>query len=996
MNSLYFWKSWNSPYKQLYFFLLSVFLVTLLALAYASYTGMQEVVKWEVETELEPVKVVVDQFARNLFNFTVESESFYALDKFVATEVQVHLPYTYLFLALITLGMVFILTTFSYLDLYWFMGGMLAFLFFLFSMEIEMLQLFGRVDRAPMVVIFLAYGVVSYVFNSFYKSASYLIRLCSFIALTLVVGLVIYRYSAVATPFLYLANFGSLMPVWVTAIFVLLIGYDIIKGFLYFVSSSKTAGSKNAVLNFIFASLLYLVNVFLLLLKKLYLLQLDIVYLNPFLLLVVSAVLGIWMFKKRTEMFSGVLPFAPAGAYVYLSLAIISISGAAYAFINGNIGILEAYERIIVYGHLFLGFVFLVYVLVNFGALFDRKISIYDIVYQPTRMTFLAVPAIAITISVFFFLSQKKYPYNLAIAGYYTYCGDVMVHEAEYPLAFEYYKTALLYDYPNHRANYSIASLSTYLEDKETAKGYFQNALYRDPSVQSYIGLSNVYMETGELFQALFNIQEALKKFPKDGRLYNNLGVAFYKANLQDSAVYYFFKARQLLDEKEVASSNVLYLMAKKNLIEEADSILQTENYPKHISFLNNKLAILNQLGKKSDASFEPLLVSDTVLNANTFSYLVNANLNSLNDTSLSIARLIDSLRMRPSNEAYKDQLTCQLALKKYYTGNRFGAIQDMVVLNSVNPESYEYPTLLGSWMLEQEQYSLSSDYYQRALQAGRRGIELNYALSSIQAGNKEDALFVLSQLQSNTSEETTAGLLELLSVNDWKKLSSLDESKQFQWFLFNLSSLSPEAANTAFAAFTSPVVRAYAGSELCLYYLERNNLPKADEVFSSIQDIQGLNPFVEAERNYAFLRLKTAQKEGVVLSQQAGTLKLTSDKELQRSFFIASAYALKGDSVQASRYYLKTISEAPYVEAILPEAIHYLSVHGEQQKAYDYLVEIVQNNPSVPIKKAYLELCLDMTLISYAESTLKDLKPLISIAEYNAFQQRLIVLENQ
>ncbi|HWZ21182.1 MAG TPA: hypothetical protein VNW06_00940, partial [Cytophagaceae bacterium] len=315
MNSLYFWKTWNNPYKQIYIFLLSIFVFVLIALGYSSYKGIEGVVKWEVETELEPVKVVIDNFAKNLFNFNVESESFYALDKYVTTEIQVNTTYSYIYLIIIIIAVLFIITTFSFLDLYWFMGGMLLFLFFLFSMKIEMLGLFGRIDGIPMVILFLIYGSLSFAFNFYYKAASYLIRLVSFFALTLILGVVIYKYASVATPFLYLANFGSLFPIWITLIFIFVIGHDIIKGFLYIVSSTKTVGSKNSILNFFFASLLYLVNVLLLFLKKLYILELDIVYLNPFLLLVTSSVLGIWMFKKRTEMFSTVLPFTPAGAY---------------------------------------------------------------------------------------------------------------------------------------------------------------------------------------------------------------------------------------------------------------------------------------------------------------------------------------------------------------------------------------------------------------------------------------------------------------------------------------------------------------------------------------------------------------------------------------------------------------------------------------------------------------------------------------------------------
>ena len=996
MNSLYFWKNWNSPYKQIYFFLLFVFTLCLVALVYASIVGMEGVIRWDVETELEPAKTVIDQFARNMFNFTVDAESFYALDKFVTTEVQVNLLYAYIYLFVLVIGIVFILTTFSYLDLYWFLAGILLFLAFLFTLKIEMLQLFGRVDRMPMIAIFLAYGGVSYVYNAYFKAASYMVRLASFTMLTVVIALVIANYSAVATPFLYMVNFGSLFPVLATVIFVFIIGHDIIKGFLYAISGTKTAGSKNALLNFVFASLLYLVNVFLLLMKKLYVFDLNIVYLNPFLLLSVSAILGIWMFRKRTEMFATVLPFAPAGAYVYISLAIISFAGAVYAFLNGNIGIIEVYELVIVYGHVFVGFIFLLYVLANFANLFEKKISVYEILYKPHRMTYLVVPSIAITISAVFFVYQKKYPYQLSMAGYYTYAGDVMIHEKEYSLAFQYYKEAVTFDYPNHRANYSIASLCTYLDDNETAKGYYENALVRDPTPQSYVGLSNLYLKQGELFNALFEVQEGIKKFPGEGRLYNNLAVLYQKSRLSDSAVHYFLVAKRMMGEKEVAASNILYVLAQKDLIEEADSILKTENYPAHISFVNNKLALLNQEGKRGTVSFDPSLIKDTVLDANTYAYLVNASINSLRDTSALLVGRIDSLRKKVSNEFYKDGLTYQLALRKYYTGNRFQAIQDMIMLKAISSQSAHYPTILGSWMLEQEQYELASSYYRRSLELGHHDMGINYVFASIMAGKKDDALFVVSQLQDKELASLYESTIELLKINDPSKLSSLDEARQLQWFLYNLRLLPVATAEKLFSGFTNPVISVYAGAALCRYYVDKGAIARANEIYKLIEETKELNPFAERERNYTFLVLKAAMKEGNQLKEKAASLPLNADKELTRDYFIATAYALKGDTNNASVYYIKTLAGAPYVESIVPEAVRYLSRHGKQQETYNYLVEILKNDPSVPVLKAYLELCLDMELVSYAESTLNDLKGQITPEEYARYRNQLSIVEDK
>jgi tetratricopeptide (TPR) repeat protein len=399
-------------------------------------------------------------------------------------------------------------------------------------------------------------------------------------------------------------------------------------------------------------------------------------------------------------------------------------------------------------------------------------------------------------------------------------------------------------------------------------------------------------------------------------------------------------------------------------------------------------------MGKRSDQPSDRSFVTDTMINANVYAYLVNSNINALKDTASLLTSMIDTIKGKSSNERFKESLACQRALRKYYSGNRFEAIQDLLLLKAMSSQIADYPTLLASWMLEQEQYHLAAEYYKEALLLGKKDIEINYAFASIMDNQPEDALFVLSQLRDR-EDHLYSTTIELISLKDAGKIYALDEPKRLQWFLYHLSSLTPETAQRLAESFTNPIVKVYAGAALCRYYLGREELAKAQEVFASIQAIQNLNPFAERERNYTFLLLKTKEKAGAALKENI-RLPLNSDKELLRDYFTGAAYAYTGDSVQACTFYMKTLKTAPYQETVIPSAVRYLSQHSRQQEVYDYLVEIVQNDPSVPMQKAYLELCLDMSLISYAESTLNGLKGRISAAEFAAYTARLQMIQNQ
>jgi len=993
MKSLYFWKTWGSPFKEFYFFLLFLFGLSIAALIYANSWGIEGVVKWEVETELEPVKVVVNQFAKNLFNFTTEAESYYALDKFVTTEVRSNIQYTYIYMSVLMLAVVVVLAIFSYLELYWFMGSMLLFLLFLFSLKLELIEFFGRIDRLTTVAIFLVFSGVCYFFNAFYKSATLALRVIAFLLITVLAGILIEKFSNVDAPFLYMANFGSMFPLCVAILFVLIVGHDIVKGFLFLVSSSKTVGSKNALLNFVFASLLYLVNLLLLLLKKLHALNLDIVYLNPFLLLTISSVIGIWMFRKRTEMFSSVLPFVPAGAYVYLSLAIITFSGISYALINGNIGMVEAYERIIIFGHLFLGFIFAIYVIINFGAFFGQKVSIYENVYKPTRLTYLIVPTLAIAITTFFFLYQRKYPYHLALSGYYSFAGDVMVHESQYPMAFQYYREAVLYDHSNHRANYAIASLSCFLGEKNIAKGYYENALQRDPTVQSYIGLSNAYFESGELFKALFQLKDGLVKFPDDPRLYNNLGVLFHKLNIADSSIHYFLKSKSSIKEKEVPTSNVLYLLAKKNLFSDADSIMSNETFPSSISYLNNKLSISNQLGKRVDESFNRKMIPDSLLNANTFAYLVNFNLNALKDTSKLISDHLLYFSEVSSNQHFIEKLKLQLALKKYYSGNKLEAFNDVFLLESnASSTEYQYSSILGKWFLEEEKYEQAADFFQKASKGGNLFDQINYTIAAAHSGKKDDALFVLNQIVKSPNQDINKlaeNLISILSVKNINEVFKLKESERLQFLLIHLTKMNEEQLRSIYNSFENEQAKVYASSAISQLFVSKDKLNLADEILASVRAVPNMNVFATGELNYAELILKTKIKDTDFLIKNVASIPLNADKEMMRSYFIAKTYEYTGDTLNASYYFLKSLSESPYIEFSVSEAIAYLSAHRKEREAYSKLIDILSNYHSTELLKTYAHLCMDMGYMSYAESTIAELNEKLSSNDINELKSR-------
>jgi hypothetical protein len=99
-------------------------------------------------------------------------------------------------------------------------------------------------------------------------------------------------------------------------------------------------------------SLVYLVNVTLLLLKNSRNVGLDIYLIGAFFILVIASFIGIWGLKTREVTYRAIFPFLPQGALLYVLLAITSFVTLAYFLISGNDFLVEVVEDAIVFSQL--------------------------------------------------------------------------------------------------------------------------------------------------------------------------------------------------------------------------------------------------------------------------------------------------------------------------------------------------------------------------------------------------------------------------------------------------------------------------------------------------------------------------------------------------------------------------------------------------------------------------------------------------------------------
>ncbi|HXA00645.1 MAG TPA: hypothetical protein VNW99_01585, partial [Cytophagaceae bacterium] len=457
--NLFFWNDWNKSDRYLYIFLLSLFGCCLIALAVSAYVGVNGVVDLNIYSRLDTTKSVIDQFNKNLLTFSVEADNYLVKEWFGASGLKVVPLYSYTLLFVCCFAVIIILSCITFLDTVPYMAGMFGILLFMANLSTELLDIFQAGSKYFLAGTIVSFAALSYYYQAFNKNISYVVRLLSFLILCVIAWFIIRRYSQVSDPFLYMSNYGIKGILLLSMLFFVVIAFDIIYALFYLLTMNKATPTRNLILHFPAVSLLYLLNFLFFYLDKKNVLDWDLLYINPFILFGIAAIVGIWAFRQKEISYKSILSFAPIGAFLYLGLAIICCSAIAYSFITANDAMVEMFEYGLIYSHFCIGLCFLIYAVVNFNNLFNSYTQIYKVVFEPKRISLYVVYLISgFGIAALLFQASAQ-PYHTAKAGYLNNIGDIYLHEKNYMLARQYYLNASVEDYENWRTNYSLATI---------------------------------------------------------------------------------------------------------------------------------------------------------------------------------------------------------------------------------------------------------------------------------------------------------------------------------------------------------------------------------------------------------------------------------------------------------------------------------------------------------------------------------------------------------
>ncbi len=700
MQSLFFWNTWNKPHRNFYFFTLILLVISFVLLAVAWFRGLENVITWDVLSELNERPIVLDRLA-NTDSLGVQAKAYFVSEQFLAPPMQVNQTATWLFSLCWLLGIVVLITAISAMRSIWFYVGIASVMFVLASLRIE--AFFGLTGYSVSLLLIALYAGLAFYFNAFKPDFEPIKRFFSFLTLTVALVCIGFGFGSLH---LHLAAYSLPSAMIMTVGFVFWISFEIVNGLLFMATSNR---SSNALTHFSVLSLIYLGNVIVLFLQNTKSISWQLFTFSPFLLFLTSLVLGIWGLKKREILIENSMPFDESGAFIYTGGGIISVATMTFAFATANDPLIESLEDTIVYTHLAMGILFFFYVFFNFSLMLSQGLEVHKIVFKPRFFSLYAVRGVA-AVLIFSLVNNFNYfPIFQGVAGYYNSLGDLHTSTGELKTAEIYYQQALRYEFQNHKSNYSLASLALKQGDNTTAGGYFRQALLKQPSEYAYAGLGSCLLKENLFFDAVFALKEGIKKFPQSGELQNNLGILYDKTSVADSAYYCYNQATQNARRPEVAEANVTSFWVRNPdlLTSDLNTFLSQKSSNPYPSVQANLLALANIKRVALPTGLKDNWIpKDSALNIMQFACLYNKAMASVYTQTQPVLPLLNLANKEANSDFYSDLLFAH-AVQEYYSGDKlmaFDIVSSQAAADTTKTGN-NYRTTLGIWLAREEEY---------------------------------------------------------------------------------------------------------------------------------------------------------------------------------------------------------------------------------------------------------------------------------------------------
>jgi hypothetical protein len=977
MNSLFFWKDWHKEYRYLFFVLAAIFVVSAMWLWFSYFRGNDNVIHWQRLQQQKEIETAVHTFRLGPFELEVPGDTYVIYEYLHGSPVSPNTFASYAFLALLCFSAIVIVTVVTTLERLWFYVGVALFTVFMVYLRFETVGLFGTFSKIPAIAIIAVYVLSIFLFSKIRPSTAFLTRLSFFILLSLVVALLIAFFSSVNFPFYQLTITGYVPALIISLFFVLMVAHEIVRGFLFISSQGRTKNLNHLLI----ISVFYLVSIVLTALHESDVIDWNLIYLDVFLLLTLSSIIGLWGFQHREELYLNIFPFYPIGAFLYLALGTICFVTIGQLLGNANDPGVKIFRDIIIFSHVGFGIVFLMYLFSNYSPMLAKNMPVYPVLYRPTRMPYFTfrLAGLIVTLAFVFNNNIRDYVYK-GFAAYYNSGADLFILEGNIEYAETFYDRARLQSFGNHRANYALGTLRTSDMEFENARDNYSSANYLRPSEYSLTNAGNLYAWQSKYQLAVREYEKGLKVMNNSGPIANDLALAFINLHQPDSAFRYLEVARRKELTREAAETNFFAMAAQEKIPVKIDSILDLFS-SKAKPTLANALALSTITNHPMTTSIDPLATRDLDLYSATFlnNYIIR-NAKGLDTTFIEKAYALASDSL---NAGFSEALKASIAFAYYHQGNVSRALS-VLAEQVYHSQSYQgkFNYIMGLWALEQKNPELAEKYFSYADRFEFPDAPFYRAIAITESGATSKALQAWDsvELMGTPQQQLISRSIRHILRMPTADVINLTDSEKYQFCRYRIGVGDSVLFNRIVNSLDEPNYKAQVLLDLSRKYLDAGNITAAIHYYNRIAGLQLTDQRLYSDfRHFELLLLSTRREVRLLATQINKGLEFDASRRLEKIYYTALISESNGDIASARKLYKILGRYNPFfVDGILSASQFFQKTNPSAFDAYTILSEAVHvNTTSLRLWTAYRDEALRMGFDEYAagaEETIAEL----------------------
>lgn len=991
MKDLFFWKAWSKKEQIIYWVLLILFLASFVLYFVAYFQGTDQVVSWDKETSLNTLDITLRNFASGILEIEVPAKAFVLEEIFATSDLEINFTAQYIYLIFMAIAMIVFLSVTPKLKSIWYAFSMTIFVFLVSQMGLDSLGINLGFQRSVTVVFLVAYIGLNFYFQSFNSNVKLLPRLLSFTLLTIALFTWVVMASEVAYPLLYVSNMSILIPMMLVLVFFTVIGQEFNYLFLRFITQYNTHAGGTNIVHFTLISLIFIGNIVLSYLHKIDFVAWDFYYLDVYFLYPIAGILGIWGFKRRSLLIRKILSFTTNGAFLYLALGIVSNITLYYIFATANTALISLFEDLLIFSFIGFGLGFLIYAMANFADVLRSKLDITKIIYQGKFFPYYMLRYTGFMALIIAFVSTNQFMLSQGYTGFYVSMGDVYYAHNENAIAQKMYYDATQNDFFDERARYSFSSIPNKAMKVSEMRIFLEKAIaFRKANPHTFLRVAEYYQLEERSEDAITTLKKALKFYPNNMYLHNNIAYNYALLEKTDSALYFYDEARKYAGKSSTVPQSNFWAFLAQHQIKGFD-ITKVENDTPidDIIYKTNKLAAFNNYQKILEEDLSQNLDLKE-FNAGTFAFAYNYTLNRLGKKDAKSYEILDSVDKMDQEKNMNFHLKFAKGAYYYYNQNVKEGIEMLAGNPSIRNEAY-LNLVLGLWFLEQKNYKNSLPYFEQhkrinlldATAIPYRAIALT-KMREFEQANLFWTDINRAKLVSSTLSQSMLKILKDSSITD-----DLDKYNYIHYL--KDADNDEERLVKYYNEITDAGLKVKSAAELINFYLDRGFVANAEVVYNNL-NLKGLelNPYIESEINYAYLRILLGKEQYATLLGALDKRTLIGLEANKKPFLRALALQKTGKIKEANQYYAQAFLAAPYdINVAITSAEYYQNEKKNVEKAYDILVKTIRINPPyLPLHKAYSLQALRFGLENYALNTLREIKDMTSPEDFAKFKE--------